>query len=465
MNAKPKFTKRQINVLLVLNALVFVLFCGMFFLPWVNPAVGGFDPGAETGAPPHTVSRGANPGRAPYVDWETNIGGSGAEEVVAAYPVGSGIIVFGNTDSGNLDFADGPGGFSVRINSSGRNEVPIIYPERIKAAVPTDDDGFLLLTYSPVFSGLIKTDASGAEQTVVKIDTDENERVLDICYAGFAEETNYHVIIEHTAPNTKRRNLRILQYDESLEVKHQHFFNSGLNLDYIAAYPYPDSYILFANTSVASNPVSAMAYFEWTDYSSSENEGRDIEKIGPIKNFICDGVIPSPAGGFNFLIRDADNGYAPYLVEFSLNNPESFVTHTLGNNRANGARLSALNGTAFAFVYGAESGAMYAFGTVSNGDKQKNIRGFDNITTLYCHQQADVYGVFCGEGADTFEVLTVDADSEFIRKREFKSSGEKAAFMLPDGEAVLVIGTASKSGEIVKNNFGQSDVFIARIVY
>ena len=134
-----RFTKRQLCVLGILSFTAVVMLLGVFLMPKnipSRPAQGepqNPDPVPPAVTAPHDKFRDPRIAFDEDIFWETNLGGSGNEQVENAYSFGENVLIFGNTDSSDLDFdGEQTGMFAVGITQNGKPTVYRTYGGTLK---------------------------------------------------------------------------------------------------------------------------------------------------------------------------------------------------------------------------------------------------------------------------------------------------------------------------------------------
>jgi len=483
---KAKFSKHQLNTLIALSLVVLILFVGMFFLPWVNPAAGsgGGRGGTAVDTPPaHDLRRAPRYLTASEdLAWETNFGGSGNETVVAAYPtLSDGVIIFGNTDSDDYDFLGQTkaGSFVLNVNKNGVMEGFLLYEGLLEAVVPDFEGGFLLLINTTDACLVVQVCGIGIERRRVNLKEPlaQNERLIALYADDWYTERDYpapyHAVIQHTTSGAAAKTqLRVHLLSETLSAdENKVFFNHELTMDYVAAYAHRDGFHLFANIKSDAGHTQRLTYYNWTRHDASVQEAvSGGVRLNSIPNYSCDALLPSPVfGRYVMHLRDAATN-RPYLVHLAAEPyfRTDLVLRDLSSDPAESTRLFSDNAYVYAFaVHADKPSSMFTFNQETAVKAEK--LGFEPFTALYTHavtrfeNGGALYTLFCGQTADTLMVRIIQ-DGSFIHAYAFESENEKITAMVKTDSGILLIGISSGEGLNVGGNFGGTDIWVAKLL-
>jgi len=461
-----KWTKSQVRTLLVVNSITLILFVGILFLPWVNPFFGGTKPVDADPEPPPVNSAVHDPLRSPRpaadsaLAWETNLGGSGNETVVAAFETASGVLIFGNTESSDYDFKDKtPGGFVILLGFNGKVVNYLMYEGEI-AKVYGLDDGFLLCVNSATECLLLRTDSLGIGTGRVNLREAETEKIIDVYTDWFSanqESEPFHAVVEYQNPNTGYKELRVHALSDKLEERYKRWFSRSQSLEYVAAYSHPNGFFLLAN--IKGLNTSMLTYYNWRKNSSTENDFNNLT-LQLIDRYTCEAVIPAGANRYAALIRTADN--IPYFIDCNQDFTRHPI-HELGAAPAEKVMLLSDNETVYVYVYRAgDISALFRFDeTLAVIDE---VAAFKKFSDLYCHTLTSRGTLFCGRTVNGVTVAGVNQNG-VAWERAFNSQNETIRACIETNGGLILIGESTGKGYNVGGNFGGSDIWAAKLLF
>ena len=462
--AYMKLTKKQVRILIATNCVVLVLFVGILFLPWVNPFIDKALPveGNPDGPPvtvPHDPFRAPRPGTDSALTWETNLGGSGNDTVVAAFETASGVLVFGNTKSTDFDFKDKtPGGFAMLLGANGRAASYLTYESEI-SKVYALEDGFLLCYNNTTEGGVLKTDALGTETARVNLRESAAERVIDV-YEDFFSQANqtepYHAVIEYTNPGTGYKELRINVLSNKLESKYKRWFSRAQSLEYVAAYPHPGGFYLLANLK---GPVSSLlTYYNWKKTTAAGDYDNLVLSL--IDRYTCEAIVPAGNGRYAALIKTANN--VPYLID-CYQDFKRYSIHELGAAPIEKAMLLADADTLYAYMYRlGDISALYRFD--ENLSVKDEVAALKKLTGLFCHTVTSRGTLLCGKTVNGISVAGINTNG-VAWESAFVSQNEKIIACIETTGGLILIGESTEKGYNVGGNFGETDIWATKLSY
>ena len=229
--------KRQIIILSVMSIITATLALCM----WAAGVFSASVPASGNEAQAWETSRDPRPSLNENILWETRIGGTGKESLLAAFSLDDRIVIFGNTESSDCDFAQGSGlrGFIATLSDKGVTESFCETAEI--TAVSLHDDGFLLGLANPVRLRLIDFDLAAVNETPLY--GDENERVRDILLT----DDGYTVITAVNDGETGADSLKIIKYDRSLKKISSRVLARSARIQYIDSFAFPDRTVVAVN--------------------------------------------------------------------------------------------------------------------------------------------------------------------------------------------------------------------------
>jgi len=480
-----KLTRRQINTLLVLGGVTVLLFIGVFFLPWVGcslqpdyPNGGG---GGEVEAPviPHDRFRAPRTSNIAHLNWELNIGGSGNEEVIAAFKPGDNIIIFGNTTSTDYDFYGEIAGYFVAVLNS--NGTPLAYRtsegtlERVHMVTAVDgvEDGFILAINTQTESLVKKVSLAGAENYPARVCVRSTlnpairpfERIVDIVIDDSNSNTAFHAIVEvMSEQNQNHKRLRVALIDRNLNITHNEFFTTrtGYSLEYLRAFAVGNTFRLFANArELTASGRSFLAHYEWQVGGGVNDNHRVISAPTNILFETIDIVPNSPIGGYVALIR-TQTGHASLL---NIRNNFTTSISQLGNNFMTNASLFSGGQNLYSFKrQSGGAGSLFRSNKI-DAHASSPISGFGDFHSVNTVLRAGATNrtIVVGTNNDTLFISDI-REQGVVAQRSFEARGVSIVqTQYLEGNGILLVGNSTSSGGAVGANFGGQDVWIAMV--
>ncbi|MCL2375066.1 MAG: hypothetical protein FWC82_00860 [Firmicutes bacterium] len=482
MAEKIGFTRTQKQTMAVMFTVTIILTIGIFFLPWVNLPFGwgNTPPYIPTETPPdppptpHDQFRGPRPGISPNLLWETNLGGSEDEYIIAAFYIGNSILLFGNSFSSDYDF-DGkePNGFSILLSIHGR---PIQYntlPGFI-ASVIHSDNGFLVATNTLQESFVFEVNLRGEiiENHIINLRRENapNEWVIYL-YLDFFTMSNlypFHAVMEILDPITQNRRFRIQKITPDFQKGAYHIFSQTNSMDFVTAFSHPLGFYLFANSLAgnAQNPYSVLVYYNWT-----MDIPRNFIISPPIPSYTADAVLPANhRGRYAVVVRCAD-GIA-YLVD-AQNDFERHSVRELGQNVLETKTLSGGENIFYIFnqkdVREQPSAKLYRVckNTLDILGEVNAFRNFTNLfthTVIQCQITREKSTVFAGAREDNLVVLGLSPHGTVIFETEINLTYTTITKIIETPHGLMAIGQNGKVNDNIRGNFGGTDIWIGMVL-
>ncbi len=453
-----EFSSKQIKSLVVLQIVTGLLIIGILFLPWLSPFYADADDATTdtTTETEHNIYRSARVATDSVLSFETNIGGSQNESVVASYPTSGGIIIFVNTSSSDLDFSSGVASYAVMLDSSGKIVSIIPYGGNIECVVPYDD-GYLLCVNSESESGVIAVDFLGNQIKYTTITTNANERVIDLYldYFNAVDTEPYHVVIEYTSTLTQYKEIKIIVLSDLFEVSYEVVFVRSQSLEYICAYSHSDGFYMFANLVGYSGTL--LTYYNWADYNFNEDMRSNLE-IASLPSYTCDHIIPIGSDRYALFVSTPDN--VSYLLD-CYNSFEYYSIIPLGYSATQTTSLFCDN--EYIYTYSYSTGDI---SSIYRLDYDMNIvdklTSFNSLSALYCHTVTP-YGTLLAGQKNTSAIVAginsfgVSYEVSFLNKTATFSN------MIYSQDSIFMVGICSATSENVGDNFGLDDIYVVKL--
>ncbi len=431
--------KRQIQVILLLSAVLFILACGVAYTLSTR-AVETTGGGGEVEKPPHSLVRDARVSANERIEWETNFGGSGDETPVSVFEKNDEIYIFGNTDSSDLDFAGAAAGktrgYGARLSSAGRTLSYTVFDFTIAKVLPTAA-GFAVAGNEGSVAGLyLLTDAlTLAEKTAMPslhVLSASNLYVYDNRYFLFAE--SYDELTGVTS-------LLLHVYTSGLSLEREKLFSHSYSLKLLDMMPYGDGYILAAAATFQDLGLLTIARFG----TLSQPAFTDID-LGHA--YTPTAFMPLGSGFAAICDRDG-NAELLLLGENLVKTDVRFLTET----------PNAHSKTLF------YAGAPYAY----DGEKLLQLGDDGRIVGSIAFAVRQITD-FCSNGVAAF-VVGADANGiqiAFLGKQKSEvlslSVSEASHMLLCAGaDSLLLTADTHATGGDCGNCFGGSDVWVSKL--
>ena len=458
-----KFTRQQIQVLIVLNVVAVVMLVGVFIMP---KTTGGGNPGIpiqgeepkseEPQTEPNAVHDKFRDPRIAFdedIFWETNIGGSGSEIVENAYEINSRLYIFGNTDSRDLDFDGADGNAYLCVLSE--NGKPLAYffyeGELIKSALA--ESGFFCLVKSGDEYRALVIDTNGTVKTQKKLPLGDGETAHDFIINY--ETGIVNIIIAVETERLPSRRVQILALSRDFEPLEGIVLPSEYPLEYVAALPREDGYLIAVNAD--GGKYDELILYEWNVtagnlYTSHEYpvENRSYKAL----NFI------PYANGYAALIID-ENGVADILtLDYELINPKIIL---LNESSAVDGNIYCDNKSNYVFLRFA-GGTSKAYKMPLDLSIKTEIASFatQNEISAFKFTRTDTF--FGGSNAFSPVVSAIDGGG-VLHEKSFGSTTEKIKALIPSDRFIFVICESSGVSQTIGKNFGKTDIVVVKLRY
>ena len=231
---------------MILTAVILILLCGVAYTVSSRDATPANGNATETQRPPHEILRSARVSANDSIEWEQNIGGSGADIAVSVIRKNNELYIFGNTDSGDFDFAGRESGstrgFGARLSLAGSTLAFTAFDFTIAKVIPTSA-GFAAAGNEGMVAGLYTLSDSLTVTGKVNMPP---LHALTAC--GLYEYDNrYFLVAESLDEVTKRTSLLLHVYTSGLTLEREKLFSHTYSLKLLDLMPYSSGYILAAS--------------------------------------------------------------------------------------------------------------------------------------------------------------------------------------------------------------------------
>lgn len=455
-----RFTRHQIKVLTVLHLVVAVMLLGVILMP--KGGNGGTDspvqgepqvPSDGNDVKPQIHDRFRDPRIAFDEDifWETNIGGSGDEQVENAYEIQKKLYIIGNTNSKDLDFDGADGGIYLTVLSE--NGKPLAYyfydGELIKSALHKDGIFCLARRESKFFALVI--DTNGVLKTEKELPLKENENPVDFILNY--ETDGAVIIIEAETELPPQKRVQVLSLDASFDPTDGLVLQNSFPLEYVAALPRADGYMIAANISGAK--TGELVIYEWKTSADKLYSLHEFEILN--RKYRAVDFMPY-SGGYVSLMID-ENGVADlYTMDYEFKNTKIII---LGAENATGGRLFSDNAKNYVFLQRA-NGTSAAYEMPLDLSDKTEIASLSTQTEITAFRATQTDAYFGGKNAFS-PVISVLNNQGVLFEKAFGSVTETVKVMLPSDGFIFVICESRGTSQNVGKNFGGSDILIVKL--
>ena len=239
---KVALHKNQLKVIAVLGAVALVMLCGVAYT--LSRRLNSKVPASAIPAE-HEYSRDARVSANERILWENNFGGSGDDEVVAAFTEFGYIYVFGNTTSSDLDFSanleGGKRGFGARLSESGKTLEFTAFDFTVVKVIPTSS-GFTVAGNDGSNAGIYLLTGSLVLEKSRTINSAHELNVRNL----YVYDDRYYLISDSTDGILGLKTVVLDILSPSLELLRTKLFSRSYGLDFIDLMPYHGGYVLAA---------------------------------------------------------------------------------------------------------------------------------------------------------------------------------------------------------------------------
>ena len=461
-----KFKPRQKKILAIMGAVIVLLTVGIFFLPHVNPLFANPPPEQpvditpeDPPVQPHNPLRNPRIAPDPNLAWETNLGGSKNEEVVAVFGQKDFILIFGNTESDDYDFEDkGQGAFLIKLGFDGTPQEYIIYGGILKEVIPKIEnshgiiDGYLLLLNDNNDSVIVEVNTDGKEIRRQVICDRSNTQIVNL-YIDFVNSPAaepYHAVVEITSLTGTELRIYVLGNDLQT-VYHRNFVRVPRSLTFLNAYSIQGGFRLYVNSLGSDGTV--LTRFNWSKGSTGDFEVLDLA-LGH-QHFIIDYALPSGVVLGRQLTNDV-----PFLANTAagFNRPPMYW---LSNSHSVSKTYIAMDNQHY-FVYAKHFGglsSMHSF-SMNNLSHRRVHNEFEQLTDLYAAQHTQFGMLFCGQINHRISVMNTNGFEQ-----RFDSLNETIHSLIETDSGIILIGTTTAKGVNVGDHFGGTDIWITKMTF
>lgn len=431
-----KLRRHQIQVILLLNFVLVILFVGIISMFYFNTTTAASNPPA-----PHEIKRDARVSLSPHLSWETNFGGSEAESLVALFSHNEHIYIFGNTTSTDLDFISGAGGFMAVLSDKGATEEFFTYPGEIIKVVQTNK-GFILGMNNDG-AALKMIDYAGTSTLDYKVESAQKENLLDLKVFG----AEIHMVMNSINGSTSVMLTKVVIVDLEFKVKFTLIFPRSFTLDYITILPKGNNYVLIANIKGISSNYLTFAVYDVKGEMNFFNVEMDI----PYHTF---DIVPY------------SNGYAAIIKDTTTD------ILTISNTFEKRSRiyLNSVNASKANFMYDGKNLSVFS---VSSGDSSSlkmlspeldtkgSIPEFNNLSCIFDFYAASESTYYIGKSAASLTLICKSIDEPYnITKKSIGSMMENNALILPGKNGTYIAATSRGKSQDVGDNFGANDIWL-----
>lgn len=456
-----KFSKQQIQVLILLNIVAVVMLIGVLIMPKMSggggakvPVQGEIQNPQEPDKPKvHDKFRDPRITFDEDIFWETNIGGSGSETVENAYEISSKLFIFGNTDSDDLDFDGAKGGAYISVLSE--NGKPLAYffydGELIKSAL--HESGFFCLMKNGDDYEVLVIDLNGTVKTQKKLPLTDGETAQDFIIDY--ETGTVNIVIAVDTERLPNKRVQLLALSRDLEPLEGLVLPSAYPLEYVAILPRENGYLIAVNAD--GGKYDELILYEWNVSSDSLYTAYECRVEN--KSYAAASFIPY-LDGYAALIID-EFGVADILVvDYELNNPKIILLNESG---ACGGNIYCDNKSNYVFLSMGD-GSSKAYKMPLDLSGKTELISFATQTEIDAFKFTKTDTFFGGRNAYSPVVSAIDG-SGILQEKSFGSTTDKIKVLIPSNGFIFVICQSSGVSQTIGKNFGGSDIVVLKLRY
>ena len=453
-----RFSKHQIKVLAVLHLVVAVMLLGVILMPkggggdQSTPVQGEPEPpDGEQEQKPHDKFRDPRIAFDEDIFWETNIGGTGNEQVENAYEIGDKLYIIGNTDSKDLDFDGADGGIFLTVMS--QNGKPLAYcfygGRLIKSSLVKS--GIFCLSENGGKYSVFVIDTNGAVKSEKELPLGTNEKPID--FVCEPETDGIHIIIEATAEFPPQKRLQALSLKNTLEPTEGVALSNSFPLEYVAALPRENGYIIVANAYGAK--TGELVIYEWNTSNDKLYSQHDYAILN--RKFKAVDFMPY-SDGYAALIIDETGVADVYTIGYGLKDTAIVL---LGEENIQSGRLFSDNVNNYIYLR-RQNGTTAAYKTTTDMKNKSPLGAIENLTEISAFRTTKTDTYFGGKNAFS-PVVTILNHQGVSFEKAFGATTETIKAMLPSKGSIFVICESSGTSQNVGKNFGGTDALIVKL--
>lgn len=441
-----KFTKNQIQVILLLSAFIVLAAGGVFLLKFLPADVPAVTPPVEQ----HQRIRQARPSLNPLMKSELNVGGSGDETLNDVFTVANRLYIFGTTSSADYDFdADKGGVFLARLNAEGATEQFFQYGKTGDSLVKTllCEGGFLMaVNQKEGGSFLLRIDFDGT--VVSQIDCSGNYKETFADVKGY--DNRYVGVMRVTNETTQNVNLKVRVFDAALSLLAEREFPRAYTVDYLDMFETADgNYVIAAN--MVSPLLNRLLFIKWG--MNLQGAFYDID-VGGEGQYRCDGILPY------------QYGYAAVIVESTkvcdmITITDKFELQSrvyLKQSAVQRARLLYAPGGYYCYMQrGVDVSSMLVLNDALV--YQKVLSEFSGVD-VYSHYVYTSSALFCTASLRDIRLITA-TNGDVVSAAVFGGANKQNVRAVKMNGKFVVVCEASGVTSDCPSNFGGKDVWIS----
>lgn len=459
-----KFKSYQIKVLAILNTIAIALFICVFtiFSPSKAEETGGG--GTQI---IHDKFRSSRVATNTNLEWEINIGGSGDEKFLRAFPLSNGFLLFFESTSTDYDLADSGGNsiVAVRISANGKPVEYNYYAGEYVNVTLLDEHYYLLVNLSDN-AKMLQLNSNGKEVSSNEIEyVDSNEKCVDFIVAVNQNGTEQFVVIfEYTT--SLQVKIRACVYPTDFASSgtnttiHERTFKSEGKLKYIACYQSgTDTYTLA--TQYEGLTERYLSLFKWGKQVTTEKViNKDINS--ELDNYYSVYSFIPYSNGYAALIQSKDN--KPYVIK--INKDLIYTTkEIMSENIIHDGSIYEYNNKYY--IYTASNASSKMFVTDRNltditSNELTSFKTTTNASTISYSSKGAIFGVTL---TNSCGIIGINTSTNVESSITFATSFEIVRDLIPTTNGVIAICESPRKSADVGGNFGNNDIWITKVKY
>lgn len=429
--------------MIALNAVLLVLVAAIA----AETVIGGREllPSAAEDPPTFDPFRAARVSLGSAADLETNFGGSGEDTLVEVLPYGGQLYIFGNTTSSDFDCeGGGPGAFVAALDGELKISFRAFFGEgeTLRAAIPAEG-GFLTATERDGKVMLRLLDPTG--EVVAAVNAGSVIR-SEVCALRLLDG-KYALVTSSAAAPLEKRKLLLQLYDYSLALRAERLLASPYSLTFIELFEAGGNVTVFFNAAADIGRLAGAAV------CPTSGAGEPVlTYISGGGDYVADSVVPR-AGGWALSVRFASGDGGILLADGAMKRKEVMFS---AEPSPTSSVLLYGDGTYYSSFLGASRTTAAYDETFSSARELTELAG---MTEVYmCLSKGGCTLFACSDGEAMYAVSVTPAVT-----LRFGSAAMSDLRLVQLGDRVYAVACSTKKDADVGNNFGSSDVWLARL--
>lgn len=446
-----KLNKTQVKIIISLGFILCVLIVAIIYERSVvteTPSVSVDEPTApsysEVTPPVYEKHRQARISLEDEISLETNLGGSGNEDLISAFTINGKIYAFASTASSDYDLTDlSCSSFLSVLDRDLHTQGFFAITEQgdtLHKVIPAE--GGFLCAYSS--NGRIKIKLITYDAQVIGdayCDTAGKAAFCDLLLL----DGKYALVSSPQSTPFGKSKLLVQCFDKNLVLSYERLITSPYSLSFLSLYNIGSDYTVFSKATSDLGSHLAVSVCSAAPEPSTTH-------IDSESNYIPTSVLPTSFGWTVSAIFTGGEGGVLLLESDFRKRTVLFQSESVQS-----AFASYCNGLYYYAFFNENGCNLAAYNDSFNA--KNTISGFAKVKEIVCTHAGNDYGLFLAREDDNCRIVgTYDTCSIILRT---KSVG--AAQILRLGDDFFVVQAATEKSGPVGNLFGSTDIWLAKL--